>query len=348
MITKRCRNFRDCSIKMPTKSLRILLILLSAISGWTTISRIVLGHTCLRDSIHSSGISVAHRSIVLGAAHSRRNRCKCSMKSHFTHEALQLRLALFTWQVVSSSKPMCIWKTVTDTMKSLECFNQSQAWTSPTQTTQFVPFKASSMLWELLSTTKFTAAARCMTLRRISGNKSMICVCQELECLFVLSRTTTSSHLEAVSTKSGLLIRLKFTTSQGMCGKRLRTCKSTNRIGCQPTWVWLTKLRTMRSFCLEERARSLSRYSTDVLSSTLKRWKSRNEEVLLTLVPLWTRPLSSTTISTLMETMCMSTATISLSTSGLQSPSQALFSPKPDHTQEAIRTLNLNNLMQPS
>ena len=233
-------------------------------------------------------------------------------------------------------------------MKSLECFNQSQAWTSPTQTTQFVRFRALSMLWELLSTTKFTAAARCMTLRRTSGSRLMICVCQELECLFVPSRTTTSSPLEAVSTRSGLLTRLKFTTSLGTCGKRLRTCKSTKWIGCQPTWVWLIKLRTMRSFCLEERARSLSRYSTDVLSSTLKRWKSRNEEVLLTLAPLWTRPLSSTTISTLTETMCMSTATISLSTSGLQSPSQALFFPKPDHTQKAIRTLSFNKIMRPS
>lgn len=88
--------------------------------------------------------------------------------------------------------------------------------------TLFAQLKASSMLLELLSTAKSMASVRSMTSKRTNGSKLTAFALLDPELLSVLSKTTTSLHLEEELTRRISLTRLSATIFQRMCGKKSR------------------------------------------------------------------------------------------------------------------------------
>ena len=122
------------------------------------------------------------------------------------------------------------------------------------QTIQYAQFRASSMLWALLLTTKSTASASNMTRRRTSGRSSTRWEYPVQESACVRSRTIICSRLVVVLTKRKLLTPLNATTSLEMSGRRSQRKWLTKLSGCRPTWDWRTKSPRMKFWFLEARA----------------------------------------------------------------------------------------------
>ena len=142
----------------------------------------------------------------------------------------------------------------TATTKFSVRWSQCQIWTIRMQTIQYAQFRASSMLWALLLTTKSTASASNMTRRRTSGRSSTRWEYPVQESACVRSRTIICSRLVVVLTKRKLLTPLNATTSLEMSGRRSQRKWLTKLSGCRPTWDWRTKSPRMKFWFLEARA----------------------------------------------------------------------------------------------
>ena len=210
-------------------------------------------------------------------------------------------------------------------MNFLESWIRLHTCTTHMQIIRFAQSRTSSTLWVPLWATRSMDTVRCMTLRKTSGRWLQRWRSRELEHLSALSRTTTSSLLEAESIKNKLWTRLKSTIFRETLGRKFQLQKWTNLSGFRLIWDWPTRSLTTRSFSSEARVLLPSTFSTDASFSMWRRCKSRNEVVLSILAPSWTLPWYSITICMPTETTFMYTSTTFQSRNGLSFQRQASF-----------------------